>query len=436
MDWKKIYDERLTTPDEAVKHLKSGMAVFLGHCVGDPTALIEAMIENKEQYEKLELKHMVRLGPVDFQAPGLEKHFVDTPIFAGGNVRAALAEGRADFTPVFFHEVPKQIREGKLECDAAMVMVTPPDEHGYCSLGPGVDYTLQAAKTAPLVIAQINENMPKIYGNSFLHVSEFDHIVEANTPLYEIQPPKITDVEKKIGEYCASLIEDGSTLQLGIGGIPDAVMLFLDDKKDLGIHSEMISDGTLALWEKGVITNNLKSENKGKMIVTFLMGTQKLYDFVDDNPSVEIHPVDYVNHPVTVMRQSKMVSVNSAMQVDLMGQVNAEAIGYKQFSAVGGQVDFIRGVSMGDGGVAIIAMPSVTVKKDGTMISKIVPLLDEGAPVTTSRNDIDYVVTEYGIAALKGKTLRQRARNLIAIAHPDVQDGLKEEFERRFFEKY
>lgn len=436
MDWKKIYNDRLCSAEEAVKHIKSNSAVFLGHCVGDPTALIDAMIANKDQYEKVELKHMVRLGPVDYQAPGLEKHFVDTPIFAGGNARAALAEGRADFTPVFFHEVPKEIREGKLECDMAMIMVTPPDEHGYCSLGPAVDYTMQAAKTAPIVIAQINENLPRIYGNSFLHVSEFDHIVEANTPLYEIQPIEISDTEKEIGRHCASLIEDGSTLQLGIGGIPDAVMLFLKDKKDLGIHSEMISDGTLALWEEGAITNNMKSENKGKMIVTFLMGTQKLYDFVNNNPSVEIHPVDYVNHPCTVMKQHKMISVNSAMQVDLMGQVNAEAIGLKQFSAVGGQVDFIRGVSMGEGGKAIIAMPSVAVKKDGTKISKIVAFLDEGAPVTTSRNDIDYVVTEFGIAPLKGKTLRQRARNLIAIAHPDVQDGLKEEFERRFKEKY
>lgn len=436
MDWKKIYNDRLCSADEAVKHIKSHSTVFLGHCVGDPTALVEAMIRNKEQYEGLIMKHMIRLGPVDYQEPGMEKHFIDTPIFVGGNARKALAEGRGDFVPTFFHEFPKQIREGRQKGDYALIMVTPPDEHGYCSLGPAVDYTMQAAKSAPVVIAQVNENLPKIYGNSFLHVSEFDHIVEANTPLYEIQPIEISDTEKEIGRYCASLIEDGSTLQLGIGGIPDAVMLFLKDKKDLGIHSEMISDGTLALWEEGAITNNMKSENKGKMIVTFLMGTQKLYDFVNDNPAVEIHPVDYVNHPVTVMKQHKMISVNSAMQVDLMGQVNAESIGLRQFSAVGGQVDFIRGVAMGDDGKAIIAMPSITVKKDGTKISKIVPFLDEGAAVTTSRNDIDYVVTEYGIAELKGETLRQRARNLIKIAHPDVQDGLKEEFEKRFKETY
>jgi 4-hydroxybutyrate CoA-transferase len=242
-------------------------------------------------------------------------------------------------------------------------------------------------------------------------------------------------VERAIGEHCASLIENGSTLQLGIGAIPDAVMLFLKDKKDLGIHSEMIADGTLELYNSGVINNSMKSENKGKMTVTFLMGTRALYDFAHDNPVVEVRPVDYVNHPITISRQYKMVCINSAMQVDLMGQVNAEAIGFNQFSGVGGQVDFVRGASMADGGKSVIAMPSVTIKKDGTVISKIVPFIDMGAPVTTTRCDVDYVVTEYGVAEMKGKSLRQRAKNLIQIAHPDARGALKDEFEKRFKEK-
>ena len=277
--------------------------------------------------------------------------------------------------------------------------------------------------------------MPRTYGSGIIHISELDWFVEAEEDLYELQPPKITDVEKAIGENCASLVEDGSTLQLGIGGIPDAVMLFLKDKKDLGIHSEMIADGTLELYNAGVINNSKKSMNKGKMTIAFLMGTRALYDFVDENPVVEVHTVDYVNHPITVSQQYKMVSINSAMQADLMGQVNAEAIGLRQFSAVGGQVDFVRGAAMCEDGKSIIAMPAVTVKKDGTMISKIVPFLDQGAPVTTSRCDIDYIVTEYGIAELKGKNLRTRARHLIAIAHPDKRAELAEEFERRFKEK-
>jgi 4-hydroxybutyrate CoA-transferase len=274
--------------------------------------------------------------------------------------------------------------------------------------------------------------MPRTYGDSFLHVTEFDAFVEAENELFEIQPPQITDVEKAIGENCASLVDNGSTLQLGIGAIPDAVMLSLNDKKDLGIHSEMIADGTMALYNSGVINNSMKSENKGKMTVTFLMGTRALYDFANENPAVEVKPVDYVNHPTTIARQYKIVCINSALQVDFMAQVNAEAIGFKQFSGVGGQVDFVRGSAMAQDGKSIIAMPSVAVKKDGSKISKIVPFLDTGAPVTTSRCDTDYVITEYGIAEIKGKSLRQRALNLINIAHPEARDGLKEEFEKRF----
>ncbi|MDR0520020.1 MAG: 4-hydroxybutyrate CoA-transferase [Clostridiales Family XIII bacterium] len=435
MAWRKYYDEHKMTAAEAVSKIENGSHVVLAHCVGEPTALTRAMMENAENYKDIVIHHMVRLGPLDYATPGMEEHFRLEPWFSAGNARAAIAEGRGDFAPVFFHEVPILIRKGRLGCDVALVDVSPPDANGYVSTGVSVDYTHQAVKTAKYVVAQVNSRMPRTYGESFLHVSEFDAFVEEDAELFEVAPPTITDVEKAIGEHCASLVENGSTLQLGIGAIPDAVMLFLKDKKDLGIHSEMIADGTLELFNSGVINNSMKSENKGKMTVTFLMGTRALYDFAHENPAVEVKPVDYVNHPMTVARQYKMVCINSAIQVDLMGQVNAEAIGFKQFSGVGGQVDFVRGSAMAEGGKSVIAMPSVTMKKDGGAISKIVPFLDTGAPVTTSRCDTDYVVTEYGIAEIKGRSLRQRAKNLIAISHPDSRDALKEEFEKRFGEK-
>ncbi|MDR2355661.1 MAG: 4-hydroxybutyrate CoA-transferase [Clostridiales Family XIII bacterium] len=434
MDWRELYKAKLCTADAAVKRIKSGDTVVLAHCVGEPPTLVEAMTQNAAQYENVEIKHMVSLGPGAYAAPGMEKHFRINPLFASANTRGAIAEHRGDFTPAFFHEVPKLFREGKLRADVLLLQVSPPDEHGYTSLGPSVDYTLQVISSAKTVIAQVNAQTPFTYGDGIVHISAFDCIVEADTPIYEIQPPKIGDTEKAIGEHCASLIEDGATLQLGIGAIPDAVMLFLKNKKDLGIHSEMISDGTLELFESGVITGARKSMNKNRMTVTFLMGTRKLYDFAHKNPAVEVRPVDYVNHPIIISRQYKMIAINSALEVDLMGQVNAESIGIRQFSGVGGQVDFMRGVAMGEGGKSIIAMPSVTVKKDGSVIPKIVPFLEQGSAITTSRNDVDYVVTEYGTALLKAQSLRQRAKNLIAVAHPDHRDLLAEAYEKRFGE--
>jgi 4-hydroxybutyrate CoA-transferase len=303
------------------------------------------------------------------------------------------------------------------------------DEHGFFSFGVSNDYTKPAAEAAKIVIAQVNDKMPRTMGDSFIHISDIDYIVEANHEIIELKPPKIGEIERAIGENCASLVEDGSTLQLGIGAIPDAVLLFLKDKKDLGIHSEMISDGVLELVEAGVITNKAKSIHPGKIIVTFLMGTKRLYDFIDNNPVVEMYPVNYVNDPRVIMQNSKMVSINSCVQVDLMGQVSSESVGLTQISGVGGQVDFVRGANMCKDGKSIIAMPSTAAKGK---VSKIVPLLDEGAAVTTGRNDVDYIVTEYGIAKLKGKTLKDRAKALISIAHPDFKDGLIEEFEKRF----
>jgi 4-hydroxybutyrate CoA-transferase len=319
-----------------------------------------------------------------------------------------------------------------------MVMVSPPNKQGYCSIGVASDYSLQGSKTAKIVLAEVNDQVPVVFGDTFIHVSEIDKFVETSFPVPEIGLPNIGDVEKAIGQNCATLIEDGSTLQLGIGAIPDAVLHFLKDKKELGIHSEMISDGVVELVEAGVVTCSQKAINKGKIVVSFLMGTKRLYDFVDKNPGLEMRTVDYTNNPVIVAQNSKLVCINSCLEVDFMGQVVSDSIGIKQFSGVGGQVDFVRGAAMSTDGLgkAIIAMPSVAAKKDGSMISKITPFITHGAAVTTSRQDVDYIITENGIAEMKGKSLKQRARNLIAIAHPSFRDELKEEFEKRFNAKF
>ena len=375
---------------------------------------------------------MVAMGTAPYCQPGMEKHFRHNALFVGGSTRKAVEEGRADYTPCFFHEIPRLFTDGCLPVDVAFIQVSLPDERGYCSFGISVDYTQPAAQAAKLVIAQVNKNMPYTYGNG-IHLKDIDFIVEKDEPLIELPPPKIGETERKIGEYVASLIHDGDTLQLGIGAIPDAVLSFLGEKKNLGIHSEMFSDGVVDLARKGVITNTKKTINPGKFVSCFLMGTRKLYDFVDHNEDVLIEAVDYTNDPFVVAKIDNIISINSAIQVDLMGQTNSEMIGNRQFSGVGGQVDFVRGASRAKGGKAIIAMPATAAKGK---ISKIVPLLDEGSAVTTSRNDIDYVVTEFGIASLKGKTLRQRAKALIEIADPKFKASLIEEFEKRFHCSY
>lgn len=435
MNWMEEYKSRLCTAEEAVSYIKDEDTVVLGHAMGEPAALVAAFTANIAQYRDVEIKHMFSCGGAGYAAPQAQGHSRINAMFVSGNVRKSIEEGRGDYTPVFFHEVPILMRNGKLRCDVAAVQVTPPDQEGWCSLGTSADYTYQAVKSAKVVLAQVNEQFPRTCG-ARVHVTELDHIVEANMPVFESAAVEIGETERAIGSHCVDLIDDGSTLQLGIGGIPDAVIQLLGGKKDLGIHSEMIADGTLALYEKGVITGKYKTMDKGKMVVTFLMGTRKLYDFVHDNPLVEVRPVDYVNHPAVIMKQYKMVSVNSAIQVDLMGQVAADTIGMRQFSGVGGQVDFIRGAAMAEDGKSIIAMPSFTKKKDGTILSKIVPFLDHGAAVTTSRNDIHYVVTENGVAELKGKSLRERARELIRISHESVKEELMKEFEQRFQESY
>ncbi|HEY8803701.1 MAG TPA: acetyl-CoA hydrolase/transferase C-terminal domain-containing protein [Clostridium sp.] len=429
MEWKEIYKSKIVKPEDAVTYIKSGDRVVVGHAAGEPTVLIDAMVANKENYRNVEIVNLVVLGTAEYAKPGMEGHFHNNSIFASAPTREAIESGRGDFTPCFFYEVPKLFSKGYLPVDVALVQVSSPDENGYCSFGVSNDYTKPAAEYAKIVIAEINDKMPRTMGDSFIKLSDIDYIVETSHPIIELQPPKIGEVEKKIGENCASLIEDGSTLQLGIGAIPEAVLLFLKDKKDLGIHSEMISDGVVELVEAGVITNKMKTLHPGIIVVSFVMGTKRLYDFVNNNPLVEMYPVDYVNNPIVIMKNNKMVSINACVQVDLMGQVCSESIGSRQISGVGGQVDFVRGVSMSDDGISIIAIPSTASKGK---ISKIVPLLDVGGVVTTSRTDVDYIVTEYGIAHLRGKTLRDRARALINIAHPDFREGLIEEFKNKF----
>ncbi len=431
MEWKKIFDERKMTSEEAVKFIKSGDRVFTGHACGEPAHIVEAMVKNAKEYKNVEIIHLVAMGKAEYCLPEYAENFHHNAIFVGSSTRKASRENLIDFTPSFFHEVPKLIKT-VLKPDVALVMVTPPNAEGYCSLGVSVDYTLEAIKQSKTVIAQVNVQMPWTGSGSLVHVSELDCIVEYDEPIIELQPPTITDIEKAIGENCAKLINDGDTIQLGIGAIPDAVLLFLKEKKDLGIHSEMISDGVLELVEAGVITNSKKTIHNGKSILTFIMGTRKLYDYIDNNPDIEFRPVDYVNNPFVISQNDNMKAINSCVQVDFMGQVVSETIGTVQISGVGGQVDFVRGATASNGGAAIMAMPSTVKGK----ISKIVPFLDHGAAVTTSRNDVDYIVTEYGIAPMKGVSLRQRAKNLINIAHPKFREELIAQYEERFCSKF
>ena len=386
------------------------------------------MVENAAAYRDVEIVHMVAMGKGAYCAPEQAGHFRHNSLFVGGSTRKAVESGQGDFTPCFFFEIPRLFHT-TLPVDVALVSVTPPDGEGRVSLGVSCDYTLEAVKAAKTVIAQVNPAMPYTYGGTQIPVEDIDVFVEHEQPVIELPQGRIGEVEKAIGQNCAGLIPDGATLQLGIGAIPDAVLLFLKDKKDLGIHSEMFSDGVVELAEAGVITNAKKTLKPGKFVATFLMGTRRLYDFVDKNPDVEMQPVDYVNNPYVIARNDNLISINSCVQIDLMGQVASESVGLKQISGAGGQVDFVRGASASRGGVSIMAFPSTAAKG---AVSKIVPFLDHGSAVTTCRCDVDYAVTEYGVAHLKGETLRARARNLIAIAHPDFRAPLVEEFEKRF----
>ena len=438
MSWKEIYESRKCTADEAVAKVKSGDHVVVAHDVGEPPALMEALVRNADRYKDVEISHMVTLSNGECFAEKYADNFRANLWFLSGSTRKCVEEGRGDFTPLFFYEIPGLMRDGTIKVDTALIMITPPDAHGYVSTGVSGDYTIQAVKSAKTVIAQVNDQLPFTFGDAVFHVSEIDAFVECSTPLPTLPAAKIGPVEEAIGKNCAELIHDGDTLQLGIGAIPDAVCHQLLDKKNLGIHSEMLGDGVVALFEAGAVDNSMKSIDKGKFVFNFVMGSKKLYEFCNLNPACLMKGVDYVNHPMVVAENTNMVSLNSGIGVDFYGQIAADTIGYRQFSGVGGQVDFIRGAAMAkDGkGRAIIAMPSVTKKKDGTLVSKITPLLSEGQVVTTSRHDADYVVTEYGVARLKGKTVKDRARALISIAHPDFHEELKAAFEKMFHTAY
>lgn len=424
------YQSKVKTADEAVKlAIKDGDGLVMAHAAAYPHFLAEAIVRNKECFKNLTEFHLVTLGDEPLSSPEAASSIRPRLGFLGGNTRDCIAEGRGDFVPMFFHEIPRAIREGDIPCDVLFTVVSYPDEQGFCSFGVSCDYTKPAAEKARCVVVEMNKQMPYVGGDNKIHISDIDYILETDTPLPELPMPKIGEVEKGIASNVAKLVRDGDTLQLGIGAIPDAVLLFLDDKKDLGLHTEMFSDGAVKLIKKGIINGSKKQIGVGKHVSTFLMGTKELYDFVDHNPDVELYPVDYVNHPCTIMQLDRIVSINSCIEVDLMGQINSETIGRKQFSGIGGQVDYVRGAAMAKEGVSIIAIPSTAQKGK---VSRIVPDLAEGAVVTTSRTDVQYVVTEYGIAKLRGKSLRERAEALIAIAHPDFREELIKVFKQRF----
>ena len=430
-DWQKEYQEKLVTVEEAVRKIPDGARVFLGHAAGEPAALVEAMVANYEQYTDVEITHWVTLGEGGYCDPSMAGHLHHNALFGAGPTRKAIHEGRAGFTPIGLFQGTRSFKDGTFPIDVALVTVTPPDEAGYVSFGVSICSTSTAARSAKLVIAQVNDRMPRTFGESTMHVSEIDWFAECNRPIYELPSGVPTREEEAIGRHIASLVEDGSTLQLGIGSMPDAVLAQLGDKKDLGIHSEMFSDGVVDLVEKGVITGNAKTLDKGKLVAGFVMGSQRLYDFVNENPDVIMMPSDYVNNPAVICQNPKVVSINACLEVDLTGQVNAEAIGRRQFSGVGGQMDFVRGASMCPDGKAILAMPSTA--KGGT-ISRIVPELTQGTPVTTPRTEVQYIATEYGIVNLRGRTLDERAELLISIAHPDFREQLREARQRCRFE--
>lgn len=430
MEWKDIYKSRLCSADEALKAVENGFRVMLPFAVGQPEITLRALADRAEELETLTIAQLVIITPeVLYLRESLKDKVRFMTSYVGRASRKVINEGNGVFVPVNLHCFPVMWAE-IYQPDVVLIQTSPPDKHGYCSLGTNIDHIKASAKQAKIVITEVNENMPRTHGDSFIHVSEITYFVEHSHPLLEIPRPKITDVERSIGQNCASLIEDGSTLQLGIGAIPDAVLQFLKDKKDLGLHTEMFSDGAVELMEMGVINNRRKTLNPGKNVAAFLMGSKKLYTFVDDNPNVWMFPADYTNNPYIIAQNEKMVSINSSVAVDLMGQAASESIGTIQISGVGGQVDFVRGATAAKDGKAILAFPSTT---DDGKLSKIVPQLEKGTPITVTRNDIDYVVTEYGVAKLRYKGLRERANALINIAHPNFRSMLRDELKKLNF---
>lgn len=429
MDWTSIYQSRITTPEEAVRCIKSNQRIFLTGNVSVPQKTLAALVEYAPNLENVEICQALTIGPADYVKPEMEGHLRVNTLFISHNVRKAVQEGRADFTPVLLSEFPLLFKRGVLPLDAAIIHVSPPDEHGFCSLGVEVGLTKSPAESAKIIIAEVNQQMPRTLGDSFIHVSRLNYIVPVNYPIPEMAMAEEgnLDVVEKIAGFIADLIPDGATMQLGIGAIPDAVLKYLHSKKDLGVHSELFSDSVIDLVNEGVLTNARKTLHPGKIIAGFMLGTRRLYEWSDDNPMIEFHRTEYVNDPFVIAQNERMVAINSAIEVDLTGQVCADSIGPKLYSGVGGQLDFIYGASRSKGGVPIIALPSTTTTRDGTLITRIATMLKQGAGVVTSRNHVRYVVTEYGVADLYGKSIRQRAQQLINIAHPNFRDELKKQ---------
>lgn len=412
-------------------YLKSGNRIFIGSNAAVPNALIDDLIANSQGFHDIETVHMLTLSENVWAKPEHKDLFKVNSLFIGGkNIREAIAEGRGDYTPCFISDVPRLFNENVLPLDVALIMVSPPDEYGYCSLGVSVDIVSSALKSAKYVIAQINSKMPRTNGHSFVHVNQIHASIHVDQAIPEIMPPEMDQRTEQIGQYVSMLVENGATLQIGIGKIPEAVLTYLGNHKDLGVHSEMISDGLIDLMLKGVINNRKKTYHKGKSVATFCIGSQKVYDYVDGNPHIEFYPSEHVNSPVKIARNDNMISINSAIEVDLTGQVVSDSIGYQFYSGIGGQVDFVRGASLSNGGKPIIALPSTT--KDGK-ISRIVAHITEGGGVVTSRGHVSYVVTEFGIASLRGKSIRERALELIRIAHPKFRDQLLNDVRKHYW---
>lgn len=422
--WHDKYGATIVTAEQAVARIKPGQRIFIGTGCGEPLELVRALTRNAYELPDTEIVHLLTFGEAPYAHRELAQYFRTNSFFIAENVRGIIQEGLGDYTPIHLSDIPRLFSSGQLPLDAALIQVSPPDEHGLCSLGVSVDIVRTAAENASLVIAQVNPRMPRTHGDSFIHVHELDCLVPFEEEIIEVPEPVVDDEIRQLAENLASLVDDGSTLEVGIGRIPQALLGFLKDKKDLGIHSEMISDGIVDLVKSGAVTGHRKTLDKGKVVASFCLGTRKLYDFIDDNPTFAFHPTEYVNDAHVISQQHKMVAINVALEIDLTGQVCADSIGAKFFSGVGGQVDFNRGAAKGRGGKAIIALPSTA--RGGT-VSRITTQLSPGAGVVTTRAGVNYVVTEYGVAYLHGKRISERAMALICIAHPRFRAQLLRE---------